>query len=298
MTETLVLTGATSGFGATALRQLARTTDANLIIGARDVDKANEEFGDRVRVIPLDLSSLHSVRAFCKELNGVSVHLLGMNAGMQTRTLSKTADGFETTFQTNYLSHFLMFDLLKDQLADNAIIVTTGSGTHDPEEKTPVPAPKHANINWLAFPDDEPDPDRLTPVRLGRAYSTSKLLCIVMAMEIAERFPNLRVASFDPGYLPDTNLAREYPAFLAAIVKRIIPYTMKNDRSGSVATTAPEYVRVLLGNLKPESNGGYIVMRSGKGISGQPSELARQPGLGTKVWDDSLALLKSLEANA
>ncbi|MEM6410037.1 MAG: SDR family NAD(P)-dependent oxidoreductase [Pseudomonadota bacterium] len=291
MADTFVFTGATSGFGAAALKQIGSATDHALIVGARDVDRVEQEFGSRVRAIPLDLSSLESVCDFCAALGDTEIHLLAMNAGMQTRTLAKTADGFETTFQTNYLSHFLMFDLLKDQLAPNALIVTTGSGTHDPEEKTPVPAPKHANIDWLAYPEKDPDPDRLTPVRLGRAYSTSKLLCILQAKEIAARYPRLRSASFDPGYLPDTNLAREYPKLLASIIKRIIPYTMKNDRTGSVATTAPEYARVLQGDLRPNDNGGYVVMRSGRAISAPPSELARQKGLSEKVWEDSIDLL-------
>lgn len=293
MSDTIVLTGATSGFGAAALRILCDTTERPVIVGARDVDRVVREFGKRVKALPLDLADLRSVREFCKQCSDVSIGLLGMNAGMQTRTLGTTVDGFETTFQTNFLSHFLMFDLLKKNFSENARVVTTGSGTHDPEEKTPVPPPKHANIEWLAYPERDPMPDRLVPIRLARAYSTSKLLCIAMAMEIASRYPNLRAVSFDPGYLPDTQLAREYPAFLAAIIKRIVPLTMKNDRSGSVATTAPEYVRVLMGELSPPSNGGYIVMRSGKGVAAAPSELARQPGLSKTIWDESAALLGS-----
>lgn len=291
MTETIVLTGVTSGFGALALKQIADTTDHALFIGARKPDSVTERYGSRVTAVQLDLTSLESVRAFCAALAGEPISVLGLNAGMQTRSKSLTEDGFETTFQVNYLSHFLMFQELRAQLTETARIVTTGSGTHDPEENTPVPAPKHANVGWLAHPDTAPKSGALTPIQMARAYSTSKLLCILMAREIAVRHPRLEAASFDPGYLPDTNLSREYPAFLSALVKRIVPFTMKNDRTGSSATTAPEYVRALLGTLAPDENGGYLVMRSGQAMQAAPSELARQPGLAEEVWDDSLKLL-------
>lgn len=291
MDKTYVLTGATSGFGAATLKLLSKKSERSIIVGARDVARVSNEYGDQLRVLPLDLAVLGSVREFCAALKGVPIDLLGMNAGMQTRTLKKTIDGFETTFQSNYLSHFLMFNLLKDQLTENSIIVTTGSGTHDPDEKTPVPPPKHANVEWLAYPERHPKPEKFGPARTARAYSTSKLLCILMAKEIANRFPHLRAVSFDPGYLPDTKLSREYPALLTAVIKRIIPLLMKNDRSGSVATTAPEYLRVLLGELAPAESGGYIVMRSGKGVEAIPSELARTPGMAERVWEESIYLL-------
>ncbi len=288
---TYVLTGATSGFGALALKQLAETTDHPIIVGARNIDALADTYGDRVRVLPLDLSSLENVTAFCKALEGTSIAVLGLNAGMQTRKLTHTVDGFETTFQVNYLSHFFIFKTLKAQLTEDARIITTGSGTHDPEEKTPVPPPRHVNIPRLARPETDPKRDAFRALATARAYSTSKLLCILMAMEIARRYPHLNAASFDPGYLPDTKLTREYPALLANFVKWIIPHTMKHNRSGTSATTAPEYTRTLLGESLPDENGGYIVMRAGKSMTAKPSKFARQPGLAERVWDETLKLI-------
>jgi len=291
MTETYVLTGVTSGFGAATLELLCETIENPIIVGARNVGPVIEKYGSRVRALPLDLANLQSVRDFCDQCEGEQICTLGMNAGMQTRTLAATIDGFESTFQTNYLSHMLIFERLKTHFTEGALVVTTGSGTHDPEEKTPLPPPKHANVEWLAYLDADPKPDGFRPIRLARAYSTSKLLCIMMAMEIAERYPYLNAISFDPGYLPDTKLTREYPAFITALVKPLIPRLMRNDRSSSVATTAPVYARVLRGELSPDKNGGYIVMRSGKGIEVLPSELARKPGTASTVWNESLKLL-------
>lgn len=231
MNDTIVLTGVTCGFGAFSLKDIAAQSDRQIIVGARTPERINEHFGARVKALPLDLESISSVRQFCDALGGTRISAIGLNAGITSRKIGITEDGFERTFQVNYLAHFLMFQILKDQFAEDAVIVTTGSGTHDPEEKAPPPAPRHANAEWLAFPDRDPNRDRFGPRAAGRAYTASKLCCILLAMEAARRFPSLKSASFDPGFLPDTNLAREFPSVAAAIVKRIIPYTMPRDRT-------------------------------------------------------------------
>ncbi len=292
MSGSIVLTGATSGFGAAALQDIAARSEKKIIVGARVPKKVTEKFGARAKALPLDLESLTSVRRFCAELKGTPISALGFNAGITSRRLTITEDGFERTFQVNYLSHFLMFQLLKDQLADDAIVITTGSGTHDPEEKAPPPTPRHANAEWLAYPDRDPKRDRFGPRAAGRAYTASKLCCILMAIEVAKRFPSLTAASFDPGFLPETNLAREFPAALAAIIKRIVPYTMPRDRTGTVATTAPAYASLILGAMSLSSNGAYLSMRDGKPIEVAPSELTRTGSVGADLWEDSVSLLK------
>lgn len=291
MGSSIVLTGATSGFGAAALNDMADRSDKPIIVGARTPESITNQYGARVNALPLDLESLVSVRQFCAALKGTHIGALGLNAGITSRKITMTEDGFERTFQVNYLAHFLMFQLLKDQLTDDAIIATTGSGTHDPDEKAPPPAPRHANAEWLAFPDRDPKRDRFGPRAAGRAYTASKLCCILMAMEIAKKFPSRMAVSFDPAFLPETNLAREFPSVAAVIVKRIIPYTMPRDRTGTVATTAPAYASLLLGAMSLSASGVYLAMRDGKAIEVAPSELAQTPSIGKTLWDDSLQLV-------
>ncbi|MEO0881861.1 MAG: SDR family NAD(P)-dependent oxidoreductase [Pseudomonadota bacterium] len=295
MSGAIVLTGATSGFGAAALKHIVAESDAPLIVGARSPEQVTGLYGKRVNALPLDLQSLESVRAFCKEIEGVSIGVLGLNAGITPSKINMTEDGYERTFQVNYLAHFLMFQLLQEQLSENALVVTTGSGTHDPEEKAPPPTPRHANAEWLAFPHRDPNRDRIGSRAAGRAYTASKLCCILMAQQIARRFPSLQALSFDPGFLPETNLAREFPPLAAAIIKRIIPFTMPRDRTGSIATTAPAYAQLLLSGVTPSKNGAYLAMRGGKPVDAEVSELARAPGLGETLWEDSLKVLSVRE---
>ena len=291
MTGAIVLTGATSGFGAAALKCIADASDWPIIVGARTPDRVTDLYGTRITALPLDLQSLASVRVFCAQIEGRPIAALGLNAGITSSKISMTEDGFERSFQVNYLAHFLMFQCLKAHLIDRAIVVTTGGGTHDPEEKAPPPAPRHANAQWLAFPDRDPKRDRVSSRAAGRAYTSSKLCCILMAEEIAHRFPSLKTASFDPGFLPETNLAREFPPLLAAIAKRIVPLTMPRDRTGTIATTAPAYADLLLGKMALSRNGVYVAMRGGKPVEAETSKVARQKVLREALWEDSLNLL-------
>lgn len=97
--QTIVMTGATAGLGAHALERLAVQPDTRLIIGARSDGQSRHQ---GVEVIPLDLASIESVRAFAegvKERSGdANVDHLVLNAGAQFQTAEeRSADGFEAT---------------------------------------------------------------------------------------------------------------------------------------------------------------------------------------------------------
>jgi NAD(P)-dependent dehydrogenase (short-subunit alcohol dehydrogenase family) len=110
---TAIITGATSGIGAETARVLAKR-GARVVIPARSV-KAAEDVRARIRaecpdadvlVLPLDLSSLASVRDFADRFLdlGLPLHLLINNAGKFSHgQLALSEDGVEMTFATNYL---------------------------------------------------------------------------------------------------------------------------------------------------------------------------------------------------
>ena len=281
MKNALVITGVTSGFGAAALKIITDYSNAPIIVGARNPNVIEELYGDRVTAIKLDLSSFESVQSFLSALpEDLSIDALVLNAGLSLSRPAMTQDGIEQTFQVNYLSHFMIYQALESKLSSTARVITTGSGTHDPDENVPIPVPRYTDVNLLADPAKQPQRDRL-PIRVaGRAYSTSKLCCILMAQQIAARRPDGTALSFDPGFLPDTNLAREAPRAVFAIVARVIPLFMKSrDRKCSIETTAPCFADVILGGDSPSENGGYVSVRGGKMVAAQPSKLAQTPGL-------------------
>src|SRR5690606_11934867 len=110
--RTFVVTGANGGLGAVTTKVLA-AKGATVVMACRNVAKAEQIAatipGD-VRVEPLDLADLSSVRAFAD--NTAEFDVLVNNAGIMYVPFSRTADGFETQFGFNHLGHFAITSLL------------------------------------------------------------------------------------------------------------------------------------------------------------------------------------------
>ena len=168
--------------------------------------------------MPLDLARQSSVRQLVEALGARLLPPLGAvvcNAGTQiVRGLVLTEDGYETTFAVNHLGHFLLVNRLLPSLAAGARVVFVASGTHDPAQRTGMPAPRLGTIHDLARPAAA---DFADPGLAGRrAYTTSKLCNVLCTNELARRRASARrpilVNAFDPGLMPVSGLARDYGA--------------------------------------------------------------------------------------
>ena len=196
----IVITGGNAGIGKETAVGLAQK-GATVVITARDQQRgaaALEEIrgrtgrdDERLVVMPLDLASFASIRAFASDLLDRSDRLdvLVNNAGLVLRQRRETADGFETTFGVNHLGHFLLTDLLLDRLraGESARIVNVSSDAH-----------KQAR-NGLDFDD-------LQSTRRYRGfavYSKSKLANILFTRELARRLDgtNVTVNALHPGFV-------------------------------------------------------------------------------------------------
>ena len=103
----IVMTGATSGIGAQAVKQFAALPDMLVLTGVR----GNGRAVPGAEVFPLDLASLASVRTFAEtvhqRIGSARIDMLVLNAGAQFRNGSqRSADGFEATFAVNHLAHY------------------------------------------------------------------------------------------------------------------------------------------------------------------------------------------------
>ena len=124
--RTAVVTGANSGLGLVAARELARA-GADVVLACRNTEKGEaaaesiraEVPGAKVAVEALDLSSLDSVRAFAARFGAghEGLDLLLNNAGVMAPPRRETADGFELQLGTNHLGHFALTGLLLGELA-------------------------------------------------------------------------------------------------------------------------------------------------------------------------------------
>lgn len=137
----IIITGANSGIGFEAARELARK-GAEVILASRDPIKADqailrikEEFpGAKLKFIELNLTSLESIRKFAEEfkLNYSRLDILLNNAGIMMVPEAKTEDGFERQLGTNHLGHFALTGLLIDNLVQTAgaRVVNISSNAH------------------------------------------------------------------------------------------------------------------------------------------------------------------------
>jgi NAD(P)-dependent dehydrogenase (short-subunit alcohol dehydrogenase family) len=290
----LVMTGATSGIGLEAMRALLARGVQKPIIGVRNPASIPLDLVRRVEARPLDLNSLASVRAFAAGLEATHIDALVLNAGGQVGDVAKSADGFERTFAVNHLAHYLLVRLLLPQMVKSGRIILTASGTHDPERKTGMPPPKHADAYKLANPAIDPERDVSAGTAGRRAYSASKLCNVMTGRELAARIgndrPDLMIASFDPGFVPGTGLVRDYPAPISWAFRTVLPLIIRGEN-----VSTPEISGALLADLAlldtyATSRGDYWSVRQRQLKRVEPSVLARDATVSAKLWDDSAKL--------
>jgi NAD(P)-dependent dehydrogenase (short-subunit alcohol dehydrogenase family) len=239
-TRTLVMTGATRGFGKVAAIELLRgSPDVHLAVVCRtDGPAVAEELRRRsgnpnVSAAIADLSSMASAQAAAAELRAELEseslpRLAGFvgNAGVQmTSAATKTVDGLETTFAVNVVANHLVVNELRDHFGAPARIVLTTSDTHFGDFRHTfgtVPAPRWVEPERLAAGNAF---DSAGSAAAGRAaYSTSKLAVIYLVHALARRLPeSVDVFSFNPGLVPGTGLARDAGAIRRFAFRWLMP---------------------------------------------------------------------------
>jgi NAD(P)-dependent dehydrogenase (short-subunit alcohol dehydrogenase family) len=198
-----VITGASSGLGRESARALAGA-GAHVVLTARNPAAlaeaadwiAGEVPGARTSTVPLDLTSLSSVRAAAAAIGDITpaVHVLMNNAGVMFTPFGRTQDGFEIQIGTNHFGHFELTRLLVGQLtaAQGARLVILSSGGHIMGDVD------FADPNW-----ERRDYDKFV------AYGASKTANILHAREADRRLRDVGVRAYavHPGTVA-TSLAR------------------------------------------------------------------------------------------
>jgi len=140
--KTCLITGATSGIGEAAARELARRGAAVVIVGrsrercAATVESIQRETGNTsVEFLVADLSSQMQVRQLAREFleRHSRLQVLINNAGALFERRTESVDGIEMTLALNHLAYFLLTSLLLETLQHSAParIVNVSSSAHD-----------------------------------------------------------------------------------------------------------------------------------------------------------------------
>jgi NAD(P)-dependent dehydrogenase (short-subunit alcohol dehydrogenase family) len=188
--RTVIVTGATSGLGRAAARELARA-GARVVLAVRDLGRGQrvaEEIGG-ADVRELDLTRLDSVRAFASGWSG-EIDVLVNNAGVMGTPLGRTAEGFELQIGTNHLGPFALTGLLLHRIRERVVTVASGAhrmGRIDLED-----------LNW-----------ERRRYRRWAAYGQSKLANLLFTLELQRRLTEagspVRALAAHPGWTA-TNL--------------------------------------------------------------------------------------------
>jgi NAD(P)-dependent dehydrogenase (short-subunit alcohol dehydrogenase family) len=293
----IVMTGATSGIGLETAKCLLRQAGCSLVVAARNPDKAPTILRQRADLQAVDLASLRCVRDFASRLTDQTpIDALVLNAGLQCTTRRVSADGYELTFAVNHLAHYFLIRLLMPHLSQQACIVITSSGTHDPRENTGLPAPRHADVQRLAYPDNDPDIDRSAFKAARRAYASSKLCNVMTAREVAKKNaairPALSICAFDPGLTPGTGLARNYFRPAAFVFEHVLPLVARRHPRMSTPAISGRLLAELVNSPDYRAlHGDYFAVRGGKLNRTLPSELAQDDVACLSLWADSARLL-------
>lgn len=269
--KTVVITGASSGIGAAAARQLGQR-GATVVPVGRSVERT-AAVADRLGVEPLiaDYANLEDVHSLAARLLArcPAIDVLVHNAGAMIPARRMTRDGYELTLQSNYLGPFLLQMLLHKRLsASRARVVVTSSAAHW--------------IGRIRLDDLEFSQRTYTA---GRAYSAAKLAALLFAREIARRAPQsgITAVAFHPGAV-GSNFGSDAKGAIGLVYQTAMGRALTIDNEQGAAplvylACVPDPVTVngqYFNRLKPHS---------------RTSQQARDLQLGQRLWATTESML-------
>jgi NAD(P)-dependent dehydrogenase (short-subunit alcohol dehydrogenase family) len=270
-----VITGATSGVGLSAARELAKG-GAHLVMVCRNPQKAEairREIADSwavtADIIAADFSRLDDVRRAALEITNQypRIDVLINCAGMHSTRRLYTAEGFEQVFCVNHLASFLLTMLLLDRLKESAPsrIIQVNSEGHrfgglDPND-----------LNWKKR--------HYTGLR---GYGASKTAQLLTVWELADQLKGTGVTinAMHPGDVK-TNIGSNNGWLYRYFSRHVTSHLLKD------AVISGEAIYYLAADPALNDVSGRFFHLT---IPEKPARQALDRDLGKRIWDLSLQM--------
>lgn len=272
--RTIVITGASSGVGENAARQLATTyPDDRFILVGRNPERTKqvaESIG--AQYFLADYAKLDDIRQLAVDILAATdrIDVLANNAGGLFDGPVITDDGFERMFQVNHLAPMLLtHELFPTLLQSNASIVATAS-----------------MVNMMSKLDLT-DLNGLKKFRPFRNYANSKLANILFTKELHSRFHDrgINTVAYHPGIIR-TNFTSNSKSLMNLAIDLPV---------AKLYATSPEQAGTNLAYFIDGTPG--IMWESGQYYDGTSRKVlrfnkrAKDPGVATRHFDLSSDML-------
>jgi hypothetical protein len=137
----------------------------------------------------------------------------------------------------------------------------------------------------LARPGPDTGPGRMAGVR---RYATSKFLAVATAAALAREHPGTCITASDPGLMPGTGLARQYPPAVRLLWSTVLKGLRVLPFASSPAASGRALAALLCDDPSPAASGDHVDHRLRRV---RPSARARDRGYQDSVLRGSRALL-------
>ena len=278
-----VVTGANSGIGYETARSLA-FHGCQVVLACRSAQRANRAVelitrdrpNARCEAMELDLASLASVRAFAQKFTTSYSRCdkLVLNAGVFLRERSITQDGFDEVLQVNFLSQLYLAILLQPLLSRSR-----------PSRVVFVSAEAHRFGDASTSFEGASTAAASGEYSGAAAYATSKLWCVMAAVEMQRRFGDQGICAYacHPGNLVSTRLARN-SLLLRALQALVRPFakSLQQACASSVYCAASPDLAAF---------GGVYVCNC---VPLLPAAAALDAAAAARLWKDAVAAVQGV----
>ena len=224
--KTTLITGANSGIGFAVAVDYARR-GAHVIMACRSgIPEAGEKVkklsgSDKVEMVKLDASSMHSINQLTKQLKDrmIQLDVVVDNAGVAPPFARKTIHGLEEMFVVNYLSKFIFINrLLENGTIPNAVYAGNARPSSEPRPRILFTSSEsHRNATPIDFEKLGVYED-YNPTKSIKLYGYYKLVLNTYAVELSRRLNpddkvDVSIFPLCPGAVR-TNIIRDAPPLL------------------------------------------------------------------------------------